>query len=375
VFINRLRFRDVKPLNRDIPEGGGSLSESAWKRLLLQGGNGSGKTTIFETIVTLWTFWEEWIEIGDRKAPPKHQLRHFLARTDLAAMEIGCMLPEKPMVWIGMGQSREWEELKKKHPDLSFGGLCRNGPRWRIELPDLAGTDLRSARLQTLLGRQAQLIAPGKPVSTSAGGSESGFVRGPRFDTEESVFSNIVYFPSEGRTIVDARRPRAELLDMIPFNWVARFDRKLDLDSVLLTVKAREPERFEECLRFVNMALEHRRKHITGFGENGRLVVEGEAESGRRYQHAVEELSSGEKQILLMIGFTIAFLRPGGILLLDEPDLHIHVSMVSQLMETLQLICEERDAQLIVASHSSLVWDWFDEEERIDLSGWREGRP
>jgi len=28
--------------------------------------------------------------------------------------------------------------------------------------------------------------------------------------------------------------------------------------------------------------------------------------------------------------------------------------------------------QLIVASHSSLVWDWFDEEERIDLSGWRE---
>jgi predicted ATP-dependent endonuclease of OLD family len=76
-----------------------------------------------------------------------------------------------------------------------------------------------------------------------------------------------------------------------------------------------------------------------------------------------------------MIGFTIAFLRPAGILLLDEPDLHIHVSMVTQLMETLQLICDERDAQLIVASHSSLVWDWFDEEERIDLSGWREGRP
>ena len=48
--------------------------------------------------------------------------------------------------------------------------------------------------------------------------------------------------------------------------------------------------------------------------------------------------------------------------------------MVAQLMETLQLICDEREAQLIVASHSSLVWDWFAEEERIDLSGWREAR-
>ncbi len=94
-------------------------------------------------------------------------------------------------------------------------------------------------------------------------------------------------------------------------------------------------------------------------GENGRPGI-------------AEELSSGEKQILLMIGFTTAFLRPGGILLLDEPDLHIHVSMVAQLMETMQLIWDEREAQLIVASHSSLVWDWFDEEERIDLSGWRE---
>ena len=97
------------------------------------------------------------------------------------------------------------------------------------------------------------------------------------------------------------------------------------------------------------------------------------APEGARYQHTIDELSSGEKQILLMIGFTTAFLRPGGILLLDEPDLHIHVSMVSQLMETLELICDERQAQWIVASHSSSVWDWFDEEERVDLSGWGDG--
>jgi predicted ATPase len=130
--------------------------------------------------------------------------------------------------------------------------------------------------------------------------------------------------------------------------------------------------RFEECLRLVNLALKYRDKEIIGFGPAGRLIVEGATESGKTYTHPIELLSSGEKQMLLMIGFAVAFLRPGGILLIDEPDLHIHMSMVSQLMETLELIVQERDGQLIVASHSTLVWDWFSsDEERIELSTWR----
>ena len=60
MYVNRLCFRDVKPLNHDIPEDGQELPEPARNRLLLQGGNGSGKTTVFETIAALWKFWGEW---------------------------------------------------------------------------------------------------------------------------------------------------------------------------------------------------------------------------------------------------------------------------------------------------------------------------
>ena len=44
--------------------------------------------------------------------------------------------------------------------------------------------------------------------------------------------------------------------------------------------------------------------------------------------------------MLLLVGFAVAFLRPGGIVLLDEPDLHIHMAMVTQLLETLERVAK-----------------------------------
>jgi ABC-type lipoprotein export system ATPase subunit len=364
VYLNRLRFRDVKPLNTEIPPDGKALPEPARWKLLLQGGNGSGKTTILDTIATLWKFWGDWIEIGDGETPPRDHLRHFLAQRGFAAIEIVAMLPNALPIWIGIGRSSDLEELMTCSPNHSFAGLYASGRERRIHLPHPGNIDLQNVRNLTLMTSSTGVVAPGAAIISSTAR--------PQTLLTNSFFSNIVYFPSEGRTVQEPSKPRAVLLDVKTFNWVARFDQKLNLDSVLLTLKTMQPDQFDECLKFVNLALGHRDKRITGFGQDGRLVVEGVAASGASYQHTIEELSSGEKQMLLMVGFTSAFLRPGGILMIDEPDLHIHVSMVPQLMETLVLIAEQRIAQLIVASHSALVWEWFDDEERIDLSGWRE---
>jgi predicted ATPase len=102
------------------------------------------------------------------------------------------------------------------------------------------------------------------------------------------------------------------------------------------------------------------------------LAVEGQTERGVTYRHPTEQLSSGERQFLLMVAYVAGFLRPGGIVLIDEPDLHIHISMVTQLMQTLDHIVRQRGGQLIVASHSELVWDFFSkDDERIELTPWR----
>src|SRR5262245_33026388 len=64
MYVNRMHLFNVKPLNQAIPEGGEPFPEPARRRLVLQGANGSGKSTILETILMLWKFWGEWIEEG-----------------------------------------------------------------------------------------------------------------------------------------------------------------------------------------------------------------------------------------------------------------------------------------------------------------------
>jgi ABC-type lipoprotein export system ATPase subunit len=333
VYVNRMRLLNVKSLNLDI----GPLHEPARRRLVLQGANGSGKSTILETILTLWRLWGEWLELGQGAAVNKDDLSEYLLTSAFAAVQLAGM-PDKRPTWICLGGRNHWNDLQEKDPESIFTGLFCDRSRFaRVEVPP-----------GDFLDRRHRSLA----------GSES--------------FPNIVYFPPEGRTIRPPERPRAEIIDTTQFNWTAVYDASVNLDSILLTVQARSPEQFAECLRLVNLALEHRQKRIVGFGSRGRLVVKGRTEAGAEYEHPIEALSSGERQILLMVGFVVAFLRPGGIVLIDEPDLHIHIVMVTQLLQTLEMVVRARNGQLIVASHSERVWDWFSRtEEQIQLSPWR----
>lgn len=346
MFVNRVRLFDVRLLHCELPGEGLGLPEAARRRLLLQGGNGSGKTTALEAIRTLWEFFGEWIDKGAGKRPPAAQSRHYLASSGFAAIELVGLLRRDRPLWIGIAGSRDWMDFKSDHPNAVFAGIIRYGKRddpgpWRIDVPE--GLDWRSFRQASLVGREPQ--------------------------------PNMVHFPPDHRTVAGPPKDGPRLVDTIPLNWSAVYNPRLDLDSILLTVKALRPESYERSLELVNLALSHGNKRITGFGEDGRLVVQGTADHGAAYSHHVEDLSSGERQMLLLIAYTVAFLRDGGVVLIDEPDLHIHISMVAQLMETLELVVRERHGQLIVASHSQLVWDWFSlDAERIEMSPWRGGR-
>ena len=64
---------------------------------------------------------------------------------------------------------------------------------------------------------------------------------------------------------------------------------------------------------------------------------------------------SGFHQVLLLLAFLHA--RPGTVLLFDEPDAHLEVIRQRDVYNLLQRVADEREAQLIVASHSEVILD------------------
>jgi len=61
----------------------------------------------------------------------------------------------------------------------------------------------------------------------------------------------------------------------------------------------------------------------------------------------------------------LRWLQPGGVVLIDEPDLYLHPSLVDPLLDVLERTARELDAQLIITSHSVDIW------RRYETSGTR----
>ncbi len=158
------------------------IPEPARHRLLLQGGNGSGKTTVLETVRVLWEFLGEWIDRGQGKPPTANQSRHFLFRSDFAALELRGFAGDDRSLWVGIAGANDWSDLKRSEPNAVFAGLVRYGKKpeqARIELP--AGRDWKTLRDSSLVGREP--------------------------------LPNIVHFPPDNRTVVGPPKGGARLID------------------------------------------------------------------------------------------------------------------------------------------------------------------
>lgn len=67
----------------------------------------------------------------------------------------------------------------------------------------------------------------------------------------------------------------------------------------------------------------------------------------------IASAGSGFHQVLLLLSFFYA--RPASVLLLDEPDAHLHVILQKQIYDWLRRIAAQRGCQLIVATHSEVL--------------------
>lgn len=140
--------------------------------------------------------------------------------------------------------------------------------------------------------------------------------------------------------------------------------RKDDLKKTLIFYDYALPEKFNNLKTWVN---EHVfvDKSIKGIDRiNFRVLVE----TKDREEHGLEQLSSGEESLLILA--TQLYLRASKntIFLIDELDQSLHPEFQEKVMRLLKQLQKDKGCQILISSHSRIVWRTFEEKAIIDLT-------
>ncbi|MET4162893.1 ABC-type cobalamin/Fe3+-siderophores transport system ATPase subunit [Marinobacterium sp. MBR-111] len=323
-------------------------TEEVESKVLLTGPNGCGKSTVIRGCAMLWTALAYWLD--QRKAlPQKHEAKQWLQRWGGMAILLDEMtdVTAQPSVQVGlMFGSISWcEEIKAKTPEVFWIGeaIERTGkpgqPKRALYLPKETWVDDWSQKRKKLILSSEKLAAP-----------------------------NIMYLDAEERRWVTPKRNIAEPLpDVLTQRWLTKYlvtdDWKGQLEASLINLKTTQLHKFHEVIRGLNQFLVGKEIDSDIKPGEGRLRVKIKGERG--VYHSIDELSAGEHQVLILIFLMLRWLQPGGVVLIDEPDLYLHPSLVDPLLDVLERTAQELEAQLIITSHSVSIW------RRYETSGTR----
>lgn len=344
IILKRVRnFRNFDHTFED--EWSGSVPDA----ILLSGPNGGGKTTLLNAIADLWLLMSQHLQESQTQVDSSLPLMGTtLANSQFAAIEILDL--EAEPVWIGIGDDQTCRE---------FTVLHENSHRVLSRRSDIAGQrSLFYARPGAIDG-QAQRY-------TNIWQQRWAERLTKNILGKEDDLPNILYLESETRILPTLTERFSTLPEPQEYHWLARYEpttsRKGSLQNYLYNLKVVDEKTFEKIIQQVNNFLIG--KQLDQFDPKTGSLMVNIASGGK---HPIEELSSGEKQVLLMLAMVTRWFRPGGILLIDEPDLHLHESLTTAFVKHLQRIITEKNGQLILASHAPALRRDFTESQTLRL--------
>jgi len=343
LFLNNVR--GIKSLDLDFRDPATSKPMS---RIVLAVANGSGKTTILECIFGLLSAAEKY------GAGKRDRYLHSLPDvtidiTDPAQLQLIFevkSISEKPVTLsVYYGPDRQTESELSVSEEAHVGG---------------ASSSRRVRQIKTTISEKSPLFAQLAESIQNASKREG------------EAIGSVLYFPH------DRYLPSVEqgALGFEPrlYQWAFRYrandEWKGSTESYLFSLNYLDLEdrdrkvsanRFGQTVELVNsILLDKRIARI----EKGRVVVE--TTSGQT--HGLNDLSSGEKQLVLMLIEIARRVVPGSVILIDEPEISLHPTWQRGLVAALDKIIEQYDAQVILATHSLEIATSVMPEEVISLS-------
>ena len=176
---------------------------------------------------------------------------------------------------------------------------------------------------------------------------------------EASWHGGILYFPHNRRLTVTSGgpiespketqewqfrfTPRDKWQGSLEHLWV--WQNYLDLEQ-----SAQDRQHLEPFVKSVETVL-GRDRRITISKGRVRVPVAWE-QDGERPQVGLDQLPSGEQQMLLLFGELARRRRQGAVIMIDEVENSLHPTLQRLVMSNLHRLAREWDAQVIVATHS-----------------------
>ena len=158
--------------------------------------------------------------------------------------------------------------------------------------------------------------------------------------------------------------------ELVVNNGIARGDANLFLRNLLLRIAKSEErmkafsERFQKVFPDCNV--------ITEFSEADNLVIASRVRISDGRDLPLDMVGTGILQAIQLIAY-ITMYQPK-LLLLDEPDAHLHPTNQKLLAKTLKYIVDESDTKVLIATHSRHLLDAFSEYDDAKLFWVKGGR-
>jgi len=299
---------------------------------LLAGPNNSGKSTLMQAVMVWNLAMQRWI---DRKGPGSGSKAKERSGTPITRQEFSALpLPSMDQLWTDTHTSLRRDEGKQGAPRpliITLHGSDAGGDEWQM------GFEFRYS------GPEQIHV---KPVAEDMGNLARA---------RDEV--GVIYIPPfSGIGVNETRydRPYQEML-------VGQGKGGDILRNLLLEVSERDGGKdWQELENIVEQIFQYR---LLKPAYGGTPFITCRYLKGIPKGHGfgglapldVSTTGSGFHQVLLILAFLFA--RPSSLILIDEPDAHLHVLLQKQLYDILRTLCHKRKSQLVIATHSEVLID------------------
>jgi hypothetical protein len=314
--------------------------------IVLAGPNNAGKTTLLQAVATWFQALQRWLSEHAESSKAKQRTGVPVARNDFTAIP----LREMNLLWFerdtafSRGEREGVDAGQPKLVAITLFGKAPQQPDWSltvtlrytnkeqiyVKLADESGNPLTDVPTQA---REIKVVHV--PPFSGIGAEETGLQLGYQ--------SRLV---GQGKPGDILRNLLLEVYRTDEKDKTGQWKALTDDVYRLFGYRLKNPQYSEATDPFIRIEYTHK---------------------DSRTAFDVASAGSGFHQVLTLLGFFYA--RPASILLLDEPDAHLHVIVQRQVYDLLRVVARRRGCQLLISTHSEIILEDTSPEQILSFYG------